>query len=308
MKRIARILPFCAATFGVVLVGLALAHDGHDHGQGQGEFSALKSSPSDSRFEFRPPAFSPLDDAPFGRCVPGGICDGPHRLRRFNADIRPERLGPEFRRDAQKRTLRDLKTLAFRLEYASEIVSEEIRFEFPPTRFASQLLASAADVEKHAAHFRSSVEQGADAAHLQKDFRAVTDSFTGLVRPLRRFHAGFLVERAMVRVDGLLGDIARHLKNGQPVANGHQPMGPQQRPSATPAPTIPEQMKGIALLPPEDQAAAIAQRTCPVTVDLLGSLGKPFKVEVLDRTVFVCCEGCVADLTANPEKFLANRP
>lgn len=71
---------------------------------------------------------------------------------------------------------------------------------------------------------------------------------------------------------------------------------------------IPSNMKGIALLPKADQAAALAQRTCPVTGDLLGSDGKPLSVKVGGRTIFVCCMGCIDEVKANPAKFLKKLP
>ena len=71
---------------------------------------------------------------------------------------------------------------------------------------------------------------------------------------------------------------------------------------------VPEEMTGISLLPPEDRALALAQRTCPVTGDLLGSDGGPFKVQVADgRIAFVCCEGCIRDLKDDPQRYLGNR-
>jgi len=65
-------------------------------------------------------------------------------------------------------------------------------------------------------------------------------------------------------------------------------------------------MQGIAILSPEDQHAALAQRTCPVTGDLLGSHGKPFKAQIGGRTVFVCCDGCVKDLRTAASKLRAS--
>ncbi len=53
-----------------------------------------------------------------------------------------------------------------------------------------------------------------------------------------------------------------------------------------------------------DRTAALAQRTCPVTSDTLGSDGTPIKVQVGGRDVFVCCEGCIADLQKDPGKYL----
>ncbi|MHB1033404.1 MAG: hypothetical protein ACYC35_03335 [Pirellulales bacterium] len=46
------------------------------------------------------------------------------------------------------------------------------------------------------------------------------------------------------------------------------------------------------------------QKTCPVTDQPLGSMGKPVKVVVKKRTVFLCCAGCKKKLLANPDKYL----
>jgi len=65
-------------------------------------------------------------------------------------------------------------------------------------------------------------------------------------------------------------------------------------------------MRGVAILSPEDQRAAVAQRTCPVTGDLLGSHGKPLKVQVPGGSVFVCCDGCEKDLRTAVSKHVAS--
>jgi len=65
--------------------------------------------------------------------------------------------------------------------------------------------------------------------------------------------------------------------------------------------------ESLAKLSPEDRAAAIAQRTCPVTGDLLGEMGTPIKVRVQGRDVFVCCQGCVKKLQKDPQKYLGGR-
>ena len=77
---------------------------------------------------------------------------------------------------------------------------------------------------------------------------------------------------------------------------------------AASVPSIPAAMRGVALLDRADQSAALAQRTCPVTGDLLGSDGKPIKVQVDGRDVFVCCEGCIRELKAAPAQYLADTP
>jgi len=61
----------------------------------------------------------------------------------------------------------------------------------------------------------------------------------------------------------------------------------------------------LAELSPEDRALAEKQRICPVTGELLGSMGAPMKVEVKGQTVFICCEGCKEELLAKPDEYLA---
>lgn len=46
------------------------------------------------------------------------------------------------------------------------------------------------------------------------------------------------------------------------------------------------------------------QKTCPVTKAKLGSMGTPLHVEVEGKSVWVCCEGCVSKLKANPGRYL----
>jgi Cu(I)/Ag(I) efflux system membrane fusion protein len=63
--------------------------------------------------------------------------------------------------------------------------------------------------------------------------------------------------------------------------------------------------EGLAGLSEADRALAVAQRVCPVSGELLGSMGKPFKVTVKGRTFFLCCDGCQEELNKDPDKFLA---
>ena len=62
---------------------------------------------------------------------------------------------------------------------------------------------------------------------------------------------------------------------------------------------------GLAELSVEDRELAKKQRVCPVSGELLGAMGKPFKTTVKGKTVFLCCEGCEHDLKENPDKYLA---
>lgn len=61
----------------------------------------------------------------------------------------------------------------------------------------------------------------------------------------------------------------------------------------------------FAELSTEDQALAGKQKICPVTGELLGSMGAPIKVDVKGQPVFICCEGCQEDLLAKPDEYLA---
>lgn len=63
---------------------------------------------------------------------------------------------------------------------------------------------------------------------------------------------------------------------------------------------------GLLKLSPQDRAVALAQRTCPVTGDLLGENNAPFKVRIGNRDIFVCCQGCIKDLQSNPAAYLPN--
>jgi hypothetical protein len=47
----------------------------------------------------------------------------------------------------------------------------------------------------------------------------------------------------------------------------------------------------LAKLSRADREAAVAQRVCPVTSDVLGAMG-------------VCCKGCVAKVQKEPRKYL----
>ncbi|HYO26258.1 MAG TPA: hypothetical protein VEQ85_15060 [Lacipirellulaceae bacterium] len=76
-------------------------------------------------------------------------------------------------------------------------------------------------------------------------------------------------------------------------------------PAAEGAAAAADEDAALAKLSPEDRAAVAAQKICPVTGEDLASMGGPIKVSVEGRDVFVCCEGCVEKLEANPAEYLA---
>ena len=52
-----------------------------------------------------------------------------------------------------------------------------------------------------------------------------------------------------------------------------------------------------------DQAKIGIQKLCPVSQESLGSMGVPLKATRGDKTLLLCCGGCVKSLTANPDKY-----
>jgi hypothetical protein len=61
--------------------------------------------------------------------------------------------------------------------------------------------------------------------------------------------------------------------------------------------------------PTDDDERLIArQKLCPVTDEPLGSMGKPVRVVVEGRPVFLCCKGCDAELKRDPKTYLAKLP
>ncbi len=66
-----------------------------------------------------------------------------------------------------------------------------------------------------------------------------------------------------------------------------------------------EDIAQIQKLPADDVVLALAQKVCPASGEPLGSMGVPIKVEAGDKDIFVCCKGCVDEVKADPEKYLA---
>ena len=61
----------------------------------------------------------------------------------------------------------------------------------------------------------------------------------------------------------------------------------------------------LAKLSPEDAASAEKQHVCPVSGEMLGTMGAPQKIDVSGRMVWICCTGCKEQLLEQPDKFLA---
>jgi hypothetical protein len=66
-----------------------------------------------------------------------------------------------------------------------------------------------------------------------------------------------------------------------------------------------DELVKIKELPETEQQAAIAQLSCPVSGEPLGSMGKPYKVSALGRSFYLCCKSCEKDVNADPKSVLA---
>jgi Cu(I)/Ag(I) efflux system membrane fusion protein len=61
----------------------------------------------------------------------------------------------------------------------------------------------------------------------------------------------------------------------------------------------------LAKLSPEDAASAEKQHICPVSGEMLGTMGLPVKVDVNGNQIWICCEHCKESIQKDPEKYLA---
>jgi Cu(I)/Ag(I) efflux system membrane fusion protein len=65
-----------------------------------------------------------------------------------------------------------------------------------------------------------------------------------------------------------------------------------------------EELQNVEQLSVLDRELALAQGTCPITDQPLGSMGVPPKVTVKGQTVFLCCAGCEPKVKRDPDKVL----
>ena len=67
-----------------------------------------------------------------------------------------------------------------------------------------------------------------------------------------------------------------------------------------------EKMKmELAKLSAEDASSAEKQHFCPVSGEMLGTMGAPQKVDVNGQQLWICCDGCRESVLNNPDDYLA---
>src|SRR5262249_36569789 len=57
---------------------------------------------------------------------------------------------------------------------------------------------------------------------------------------------------------------------------------------------------GLKDLDEADRKLAELQKVCPVSRNPLGSMGKPYKMTVKGRVIFLCCDGCKDEVDKDP--------
>ena len=64
-------------------------------------------------------------------------------------------------------------------------------------------------------------------------------------------------------------------------------------------------METLAKLPEADRASAEKQHFCPVSGEMLGTMGLPIKVESNGQSAWICCDGCKDKFMGDPATYLA---
>lgn len=60
----------------------------------------------------------------------------------------------------------------------------------------------------------------------------------------------------------------------------------------------------VATATAADATAIAKQKVCPVMDEPLGGMGQPLKVTIGDKSIYLCCKGCVKRIEAEPAKYL----
>lgn len=82
------------------------------------------------------------------------------------------------------------------------------------------------------------------------------------------------------------------------------PPKPEPQPRVAKADFSDEELENLNQLPEADRKAAKTQVKCPISGENLGSMGVPVKITLRDRTVFLCCKGCVGKAKRSPDEAL----
>ncbi|MCA9068229.1 MAG: hypothetical protein KDA84_04865, partial [Planctomycetaceae bacterium] len=296
-------------TAAIGLSRLALAHDGHNHGSYGTPSGASRQVYGFSR------------DASFGSgtsCSPRGCpcsANNTSDTLQGNSSIPVPASQPP-------KTIRPIT----KLDAGLNRLGNDLRYETRGSRGQAVLMEDYSRLRNDAQRLEQSVERRADGNHLREEAARVKRSLIQLDTDMRREGRFPESERSLVEVAGVFAAMVDDLgltrrapsyQSAPPAAPTYAPRGNgitppigTPRPLIQPNPSrqpltqrIPKGMEGIAKLSPADQASALAQQMCPVTNQKLGSMGKPIRVTVSGRSLWVCCQGCVDAVQSNPSQY-----
>ena len=92
----------------------------------------------------------------------------------------------------------------------------------------------------------------------------------------------------------------------EPKSSSPPASGPATTVSAAPSGEDAKIEAAINELSEDDRPLAKAQKFCAVNQKgLLGSMGKPYKIEIDGKPVFLCCDGCEKDALKDLQATLA---
>lgn len=287
--------------------------DGHNHGASNATYSSPydQNRPSNVRERYQPtsryepasgiaaPAYRRENAAAPG-CSVGGCCSGGRGASTINSGT-PSTPQGQFTRAAVSMP-DELDRLSLRM---LSIVRDELR----GSRDYNNLVADAENAVRAAQRLRQSDARRAPADVMLEDARVMLTPLKRMNTALKSDDRAQESRRAVQDVGSLLVAYGRDLQSavsrtspaGQNLLPPRPTLPAQNRSQGV---SIPEEMKGVSLLPAREQEAALRQRTCPVTRGPLGSMGKPILVDVAGRSVYVCCAGCIDALRRSPEKYL----
>ena len=200
---------------------LANAHDGHEHKSDAQQEADLKGHDHkghdhDARNSIEKSTLRSLDivDQPKvpqsePSFVPLNMIDD-EKSQEQPAPTGP--VQPKRNHGEQPGRPQDLHVIAIRLEYAVEIVTDEIDFDVH-CYDRDDLLDAAHMLERRVQQFRDAIESGVDSQGLRLEFQRLTNSFLMLAHPLERHYGSILITRSMSRVDRLMSEVNRQLRN-----------------------------------------------------------------------------------------------
>ncbi|WP_417850230.1 hypothetical protein [Thalassoglobus sp.] len=294
----------------VAISTTSFAHDGHDHGdQLPGSHPPVPnfstSTIQSERMQSVPSGIAPAQQfsnaAPLGSCTTG-CCSGNNNVQ-VNSEILPSR----YFGNSQLTTFNRSRTTE--LEQLATRLANSLRYEMQGHQYLSSIMADANSIVTVTQTLGQSEIRGATPDMLINEARPIVMPLQRLSQFLRSSQAG----QSQQAVDQLGQSLVLWAREKQspsmigsppplPTGNVRTPISPGRVPQQQV--DIPSEMKGVALLPTNEQPIALRQKTCPVTEGPLGSMGKPIRVSVGGKSIYVCCQGCVGTVQNNPEKYL----